>query len=267
MTVGQTDPLFPQAITQARTALGAATGENPLPGAVVIPGYNGPRRVDRAGRHRGRHRRRQRRPHLRGRPPGRRRRRRSERRRERADDGLRRPGDRRRRPRDRPRRRSRRVGASSSAFDRLAAGPSSSRAASTRSATARTSSRAAWARSRDGNSAGSELPVGRRAQRAARERARPMHDEIAVVRRQLVTRAGPFKPLRDLQQLERQSPGFFQLRLRGGRRARRLARRSTASRASFLRRLRRGGGEVGARAVLPGRADQRPAHRAAWSTT
>jgi RND superfamily putative drug exporter len=41
MTVGKTDPLFAQALQQVGTALGAATGRNPLTGQTVFPGYQG----------------------------------------------------------------------------------------------------------------------------------------------------------------------------------------------------------------------------------
>jgi RND superfamily putative drug exporter len=41
MTIGKTDPLFAQALQQIGTALGAATGRNPLTGGGVAPGYNG----------------------------------------------------------------------------------------------------------------------------------------------------------------------------------------------------------------------------------
>ncbi|HKF79799.1 MAG TPA: MMPL family transporter [Thermoleophilaceae bacterium] len=41
MTIGKTDPLFGQALQQVGTALGAATGRNPLTGAGVAPGYSG----------------------------------------------------------------------------------------------------------------------------------------------------------------------------------------------------------------------------------
>jgi RND superfamily putative drug exporter len=41
MTIGKTDPLYAQTLTQTATALGAATGRNPVTGAPVAPGYNG----------------------------------------------------------------------------------------------------------------------------------------------------------------------------------------------------------------------------------
>jgi RND superfamily putative drug exporter len=41
MTIGRTDPVFAQALRQVSTALGAATGRNPLGGGSVAPGYNG----------------------------------------------------------------------------------------------------------------------------------------------------------------------------------------------------------------------------------
>src|SRR5204862_40408 len=41
MTVGKTDPLFAQALQQVGTAVGAATGRNPLTGGSVSPAYPG----------------------------------------------------------------------------------------------------------------------------------------------------------------------------------------------------------------------------------
>ena len=49
MTIGKTDPLFAQALRQVGTALGAATGRNPLGGGSLTPGYNGPVGFDRPG--------------------------------------------------------------------------------------------------------------------------------------------------------------------------------------------------------------------------
>ena len=41
MTIGKTDPLFAQALREAGTTLGAATGRNPLTGQNVFPGFRG----------------------------------------------------------------------------------------------------------------------------------------------------------------------------------------------------------------------------------
>ncbi len=41
MTIGKTDPLYLQALREVGTALGAATGRNPLTGQNVFPGYQG----------------------------------------------------------------------------------------------------------------------------------------------------------------------------------------------------------------------------------
>ncbi len=41
MTIGKTDPLFAQALREAGTTLGAATGRNPLTGQNVFPGFQG----------------------------------------------------------------------------------------------------------------------------------------------------------------------------------------------------------------------------------
>jgi RND superfamily putative drug exporter len=210
MTIGKTDPLFGQALQQVGTALGAATGRNPLTGEVVFGGYQGldnsiARAADEAGRAAdgadqiatG----------ARDAADG-------------AEDlsagasdlasGLRRLERGNRQLQSGIGRMRQEVAASASGLDRLVAGASRLSRGATRIA----------AGSRELSGGLGQIQAGQRRlagglQSGARQSA-PLESglggaatEVGTVRDQLVGRTGPFRELRNLDELNRRSPGFF----------------------------------------------------------
>ncbi|MGZ5326518.1 MAG: MMPL family transporter, partial [Solirubrobacterales bacterium] len=223
MTIGKADPLFAQALREAGTAVGAATGRNPLTGAVVSPAYQGldasiAQAVSETGR---------------------------------AADGA----------------------------SQISAGAREAAAGARQLSAGANELNGGLIRLENGNerlqrglarlAAGSEelrdglgrLGVGQDQLAGGLEsghaRSDPLQDglaqaasEVGLTRDQLAGRSGPFKPLRSLTQLDRQSPGFFQsgyvavAALDGARALDRDA-------STFLLDSDRGGGRVARISVLP----------------
>ncbi len=182
MTVGKTDPRFAQALAEVGAAVGAATGRNPLTGAVVFQPYQG------------------------------------------LDAAL-----------------GQAVAETGQAADgatRLSAGAREAAGGAQRLATGADELEGGLVRLENGNlrlqrgladlAAGSEelrdglgrLGVGHEqlagGLESGNQRSAPLESgladgalEVGMTRDQLVSRTGPFRPLRSLAQLQRQSPGFF----------------------------------------------------------
>jgi putative drug exporter of the RND superfamily len=212
MTVGRTDPVYLQAVAQARIALGAATGSNPVGGGgePAIPGYNGleasiAEAADQSGTaadgasalSAGARRAANGADELntgandltaglRDLETGARR----------LESGL---GD----ARDE-------VASSASGLDQLAAGSSRLARGVGALSDGANELEGGIGRIADGNQRlAGELGEGARRSAPLESGLDEMHASVAQVRRQLVRQTGPFKPLRSLDRLERQSPGFF----------------------------------------------------------
>ncbi len=223
MTVGKTDPLFAQALQQAAGAIGATTGQNPLTGQSPFPNYLGlsaslAQGVNEAGQ---------------------------------AARGARRLANGAREAAAGSRRLADGAGDLRDGLARLAGGNAQLQQGLGGLSAGSSELREGLAQLGAGQGAlASGLEAGHRDSAPLEGGLEEASTEVGATRDRLVGRSGPFRPLRTLSTLERQSPGFFgsgYVSVAAFDGARTLDRDAS----TFLLDSDRGGGGVARISILP----------------